>query len=191
MSGILDASCSEHGRRLRPQLLQQQVRPSPGHSLPELTLVSSTSDDRIPLNVLRETLHNQVLKAPAEILPNPMPSRISAVSSKSKILPRWHRGTRATGGLYILGRNDRTDKPVCALFADLEPPIDWHRLDLLLSGLTKLGFSMKIWSRFLCLLRPDLYCTVAAPSVRNNLSEVLTIPQNRFQPKERDARDLL
>ncbi len=64
---------------------------------------------------------------------------------------------------------------------ELEFPIDWQKLDALLSRLVKLGFTMKVWSRFLCLLRPDLYCTISSPSVRRNLSEVLAIPQNRFQ----------
>lgn len=64
---------------------------------------------------------------------------------------------------------------------ELELPIDWQKLDALLSRLVKLGFTMKVWSRFLCLLRPDLYCTISSLSVRRNLSEVLAIPQNRFQ----------
>ena len=34
------------------------------------------------------------------------------------------------------------------------------------------------------LVRPDLYCTVAAPSVRKQLSEVLEMPQNHFGSSE-------
>jgi hypothetical protein len=40
---------------------------------------------------------------------------------------------------------------------------------------------MKVWSRVLCLVRPDLYCTIASISVRKNLSRTLGIPQTRFQ----------
>lgn len=63
----------------------------------------------------------------------------------------------------------------------LNPPIDWDRLGRLLDRLISVGPSMKVWSRLLCLVRPDLYCTVAAPSVRLQLSEVLEMPQSHFE----------
>ena len=43
---------------------------------------------------------------------------------------------------------------------------------------------MKVWGRFLCLVRPDLYCTVASISVRTNLSKTLKVPQSHFERVE-------
>jgi hypothetical protein len=39
---------------------------------------------------------------------------------------------------------------------------------------------MKVWGRLLCLLRPDLYCTIASPSVRSNLSKLIGVSQNHL-----------
>jgi hypothetical protein len=59
-------------------------------------------------------------------------------------------------------------------------PIPWHRLERALNNLVSLGPTMKVWGRLLCLTRPDLFCTVAAPTLRANLAEVLEIPRARF-----------
>jgi hypothetical protein len=58
----------------------------------------------------------------------------------------------------------------------IDPPFDWDRLGKLLDRLVRLGPSMKVWGRLLCLVRPGLYCTVASPSVRKQLSELLEMP---------------
>lgn len=62
----------------------------------------------------------------------------------------------------------------------LEPPISWTKLTSQLSRLVSLGPSMRVWGRILCLIRPDLYCTVSARSVRQGLSEASGIPISRF-----------
>ena len=64
--------------------------------------------------------------------------------------------------------------------AALEQPIAWARLEQSLHHLVSLGPTMKVWSRLLCIVRPDLYCTVASPSFRRNLSRTLHIPQSLF-----------
>jgi len=64
--------------------------------------------------------------------------------------------------------------------ASLNHPLPWSEFESHLKELTLLGPTMKVWSRVLCIVRPDIYCTVAAPSVRKNLSETLGMPQNRF-----------
>ena len=64
--------------------------------------------------------------------------------------------------------------------ARLETPVRWNLLEGRLNSLVALGPSMKVWSRLLCLVRPDLYCTVASQSVRRNLSTVFHIPQRRI-----------
>lgn len=68
--------------------------------------------------------------------------------------------------------------------AQLNPPIPWSQLRSHLDRLISLGPTMKVWSRLLCIVRPDLYCTVAAISVRQNLSQTLNIPQSRFARSE-------
>lgn len=63
-------------------------------------------------------------------------------------------------------------------------PIPWSQLKTCLDSLIGLGPTMKVWSRIACIVRPDLYCTVAANSVRQNLSQTLDVPQSRFNGSE-------
>lgn len=64
--------------------------------------------------------------------------------------------------------------------ARLQSPVRWNLLERRLNSLVALGPSMNVWSRLLCLVRPDLYCTIASKSVRRNLSTVFHIPQRRI-----------
>jgi hypothetical protein len=66
----------------------------------------------------------------------------------------------------------------------IKVPIDWDQLGRLLDRLIRLGLTMKVWSRLLCLVRPDLYCTVSAPSVRKELSKVLEMPESHFPRRD-------
>lgn len=68
--------------------------------------------------------------------------------------------------------------------AQLDPPIPWSQLKSHLDSLIAIGPTMKVWSRLLCIVRPDRYCTVAAISVRQDLSKTLSVPQNRFDGSE-------
>jgi hypothetical protein len=68
--------------------------------------------------------------------------------------------------------------------ARLEPPVAWPLLESRLHELAGLGFTMKVWGRLVCLVRPDLYCTVASVSVRANLSKTLGVPQAQFERPE-------
>ena len=63
----------------------------------------------------------------------------------------------------------------------LSVPVNWTKLKRAIEKLERLGFTMKTWGRLLALMRPDLYCTVSADSVREKLSIVLGLPQNHFQ----------
>jgi len=63
----------------------------------------------------------------------------------------------------------------------LNQPINWNHLSDLLKSLIKLGPTIKVWGRLLCLVCPNLYCTVASISVRENLSKTLSLPQSRFE----------
>jgi hypothetical protein len=63
-------------------------------------------------------------------------------------------------------------------------PIDFKKLEKNLKILITIGPSVKVWSRIFTLLRPDVFCTVASPSVRANLSKTLGIPQKQFEYPE-------
>ena len=65
--------------------------------------------------------------------------------------------------------------------ASFQPPLPFKQLERPLNSLVNLGPTMKVWSRLLCIVRSDIYCTIASQSVRRNLSEVLAIPQNRIE----------
>lgn len=65
--------------------------------------------------------------------------------------------------------------------AKLEQPIPWLQMKSHLERLVGLGPTMKVWGRLLCLVRPELYCTVSAPSVRKSLSKTLEMSQTRFE----------
>lgn len=74
----------------------------------------------------------------------------------------------------------RTIVEMVNAIARYEAPIRWTALESRLDELVSLGPTMSVWGRLLCLVRPDLYCTVASPSVRRNLSNTLDVPQNSF-----------
>lgn len=63
----------------------------------------------------------------------------------------------------------------------MELPLDMSALEKQLNALVALGPTMKVWSRILCVLRPDLFCTVASVSVRVNLGAVLDVPVESFK----------
>lgn len=66
----------------------------------------------------------------------------------------------------------------------LETPVNINVLSQQLEVLEKIGPTIKVWSRILTILRPDIYCTVASPSVRENLSKTLKLPKSHFETIE-------
>jgi hypothetical protein len=63
----------------------------------------------------------------------------------------------------------------------LATPLKWNELELQLRKLVKLGPSMKVWGRELCLVRPDLYCSVSSESVRAELAKTLHVSRSFFE----------
>ena len=57
-------------------------------------------------------------------------------------------------------------------------PLPYGRLAQQLNRLIRLGMTMNTWSRLLCIVRPDFYCTTASDSVRKGLSQAFGISQN-------------
>ena len=67
---------------------------------------------------------------------------------------------------------------------ELSTPIDTDELSHQLKILESIGPTIKVWSRIITILRPDIFCTVASPSVRENLSKTLEIPKSHFETIE-------
>lgn len=67
---------------------------------------------------------------------------------------------------------------------ELGTPINTDELSHHLEMLEKIGPTIKVWSRIITILRPDIFCTVASPSVRENLSKTLDIPKSHFETIE-------
>ena len=63
----------------------------------------------------------------------------------------------------------------------LSVPLDCVMLETQLSRLISLGLTMKVWSRFLCITRPDLFCSVSSFPVQKNLSSILDIPASAIE----------
>ena len=135
--------------------------------------------------------YHDVLDAAGRELPVPWKTGYFGDIEKRRIMGGIGRrygalGHTAASGqfrhLLAEGSPGQRKKMVAALnaIASLDPPIPWPQLQKHLDRLMSLGQTMKVWSRLLCIVRPDLYCTVAAPSVRRNLSETLAVPQNGF-----------
>ena len=59
-------------------------------------------------------------------------------------------------------------------------PMPWDRLQRQLAKLEQLGPTMKVWSRLLTIARPDIFGTIAATTVRNNLANLLAVPDSYF-----------
>jgi hypothetical protein len=101
----------------------------------------------------------------------------------------WFGHVGASGGFLHLisnGSKDEWEAIVAAVnrIAALSPPIDWTELESSLHKLVQLKPTMKVWGRVLCLVRPDLYCTVSSPSVRAELAKTLRVAKASFERPE-------
>jgi hypothetical protein len=138
-----------------------------------------------------EEYHKELNAAAREL---PLPWRTAYFDDKEKrriiggITPQygWLGHVAASGrfrGLMAKGTMRQREVIVGAInrIANMNPPIPWHKLKLALDELAKLGFTMKVWSRLLCIVRPDTYCTVASTSVRRKLAKTLGLTQHTFE----------
>jgi HKD family nuclease len=134
--------------------------------------------------------YHNVLDIAAKELPIPWSTTNFDDAEKRKIMGGmaeygWLGHVAAAGrlrGLMANGSEQEKQIIVDAVngIAELQHPLDWDTLEDQLNRLTGLDLTMKVWGRFLCLVRPDLYCTVASESVRANLSETLQVGQSAF-----------
>ncbi|MHC4880023.1 MAG: hypothetical protein ACYTGL_26525 [Planctomycetota bacterium] len=137
--------------------------------------------------------YHDVLERAAEELSSPWSTRYFTALEKRRIMLGispygWLGHVGASGKFRQLLANGSAKQhqvisEVVNAVASLESPIPWTELESELDRLMSLGFKMNVWSRFLAIVRPDLYCTVAAYTVRHNLSEALDVsPNELFQP---------
>lgn len=134
--------------------------------------------------------HHHILDLASERLPTPWRRRYFDDAENRRIIG----GYRPYGWLGHVGANgdfrrilaNGTEEEQTTIVrsinaaAGLESPVRWNLLERRLNSLVALGPSMNVWSRLLCLVRPDLYCTIASESVRRNLSAVFHIAQRRI-----------
>ena len=98
----------------------------------------------------------------------------------------WFGNLGASGNFKRMLKNgtvheQRTIARNINAIANLKTPIPYDQLAQHLNALLLLGPTMNVWSRLLCIVRPGIYCTVASPSVRTNLSAALEISKSRFE----------
>jgi hypothetical protein len=134
--------------------------------------------------------YHDVLDAAAKELPVPWSIAYFDDSDKRKIMGGMsayallgHVGAAGRlHGLMANGTEQQKQTVVSAInhIAVLHHPLPWEALEDELMRLAGVELTMKVWGRFLCLVRPDLYCTVSSESVRANLSETLQVAQSAF-----------
>ena len=81
-------------------------------------------------------------------------------------------------------RNKRKALKAINTIYRLSIPLNIEELKSELITLYSIGPTMKVWSRIFTIIRPDIFCTVASTSLRNNLAETLGIPRNHFETPE-------
>jgi len=82
------------------------------------------------------------------------------------------------------GANKRIAVSAINNICSLVVPLDLDLLAENLNVLIRIGPTIKVWSRIITILRPDHFCTVASPSVRENLSKTLQMPKSHFETVE-------
>lgn len=137
--------------------------------------------------------YHDVLNQAAEKLPLPWATPYFEDIEKRRIMGGitrygWLGHVSASGMFRKLLANGspeqhQTIAEVINKVANWNSPIPWADMETELNRLMALGFKMNVWGRFLALVRPDLYCTVAADTLRHNLADALNVsPDDFFHP---------
>lgn len=138
--------------------------------------------------------YSAVLDAAKTNLPLPWDSTIFDEIENRRIIGGmgkygWLGHVAASGTFRQFMANGSSAKKKAAVAAinsicSLVVPLDLELLAQSLNKLTKIGPTIKVWSRILTILRPDIFCTVASTSVRENLSKTLQTPKSHFETVE-------
>ncbi|MEZ4961184.1 MAG: phospholipase D family protein [Saprospiraceae bacterium] len=102
----------------------------------------------------------------------------------------WLGHVGATGRIrHILANGTNNEKNTIVnninAIGKLELPLDYKKLAEYIENLCKLGPTIKVWCRFLAIIRPDLYCTISSNNVQENLSNLLQVSKKSFETIER------
>ena len=135
--------------------------------------------------------HHEILDLSAQLLEPPWTRRHFSNDENRRLIGGygsygWFGHVGAAGEFRRMLKNgtvneQRTIARNMNAIASFQTPIPYDQLAQHLRELVRLGLTMKVWSRLLCIVRPGIYCTVASPSVRTNLSAALRIPKNSFE----------
>lgn len=126
----------------------------------------------------------------SEELPIPWkPSLFNSIENRRRIIGNgdygWLGHIGASGDVRRIFSTGSIEekKAICNSInkiAKLNLPLDYAILKSELLKLKELGPSIKAWGRLLAITRPDIYCTISAPSVRKSLSILLGKSQSYF-----------
>ncbi|MBV9304453.1 MAG: DUF5615 family PIN-like protein [Acidobacteriaceae bacterium] len=184
--------------RKREQEYRIQTPPICEHRIPVANWLRNADWDTYYLKVVEGLeLHGHtmedylaVLRAAKEHLPIPWEPSYFDNREKRRIIGGlgeygWLGHVGASGRfMRLLAYGTHIEKAEIAdainAIATLNLPLAYDNLIGLLEKLVALGPTMKVWGRVLCLVRPDMYCTVASPSVRKNLSQALNVSRESF-----------
>ena len=135
--------------------------------------------------------YNELLDLVKEKLPLPWDATIFDDIENRRIIGGmgkygWLGHVAASGMFRKFMANGSTIKKRSAVTAinnicNLETPLNLEILSQQLVILTSIGPTIKVWSRILTILRPDIFCTVASTSVRANLSSTLGISKSHLE----------
>ena len=111
------------------------------------------------------------------------PEARQIIGGSGKYGPLGHVAASGKFGHLLKSGEERWDTIVTAVshIANLNPPLKWKELESRLCKLVELGNTMKVWGRVLCLVRPDLYCSVSSESFRRELAKTLLVPKTLFE----------
>ena len=134
--------------------------------------------------------HHNILDLAARNVPVPWTRQYFADIENRRIIGGyppygWFGHAGAARGLRRILKNgtaleQNTVVRVINTVAGYSSPLPYDRLAQQLARLHRLGLTMRAWSRLLCIVRPDLYCTIASDPVRKGLSKAFGIPQSRL-----------
>ena len=117
-------------------------------------------------------------------------SIFSTIENRRRILGirpyGWLGHVGASGKIQQILANESIEEKkvivkVINKIAQMSMPMNYLLLKTDLQKLVDLGPTIKVWSRFLAITRPALFCTISSTNVRKSLSQLLGKPQIYFE----------
>jgi hypothetical protein len=120
-------------------------------------------------------------------------SLLDTIENRRRILGKqqygWLGHIGASGRIqYLLSNGTLQEKRTIVnsvnRIANMQAPLNFSSLKRELDKMTKLGPTIKVWGRMLAIVRPDIFCTISSPYVRESLSVLLQKSQSYFETTE-------